>query len=44
MQGLSYLHSHEYIHRDIKADKILLHSNGLVKISDFAFASTLSKD
>ncbi len=42
LDGLAYLHSKFYIHRDIKAGNILLTDAGTVKLADFGSASFVS--
>ena len=35
MTAVEYLHSHNILHRDIKADNFFLHASGAVKLGDF---------
>ena len=38
LSGMSYLHEHKIIYRDIKLENILIDANGEVKISDFGLS------
>ena len=42
--ALAYLHAHSVLHRDVKADNILLASDGRIKLGDFGIAAQISAD
>ena len=42
--ALAFLHSRQYVHRDIKPDNILLHPEGVAKLADLGLAKRLNDD
>jgi len=41
VQGLTYLHTHRVLHRDLKAGNVLLNLNGKAKLADFGVSAKL---
>lgn len=44
LMGLSFLHRHHRLHRDIKSDNILVDFDGRIKLADFGFAVSLTSE
>ena len=44
LRGLTYLHSHHIIHRDLKGANLLVDNNGTVKLADFGASKKLSEE
>jgi serine/threonine protein kinase len=42
--ALAFLHSRQYVHRDVKPDNILLHPAGIAKLADLGLAKRLNDD
>jgi serine/threonine-protein kinase len=42
--ALAFLHSRQYVHRDVKPDNILLHPEGIAKLADLGLAKRLNDD
>lgn len=44
LQAVSFCHSHNCIHRDVKPENILITKDGVIKLCDFGFARMLTKN
>ena len=43
-EGMQFLHSQDWVHRDLKSANILIHSSGQCKITDFGLSKCLRKN
>lgn len=41
-KALAFMHSRNYVHRDVKPDNILLHPDGIAKLSDLGLAKRIA--
>ncbi|KAG6895271.1 hypothetical protein C0992_002285 [Termitomyces sp. T32_za158] len=44
LDGLAYLHSNHILHRDLKAESILVQQDGVCKISDFSVSKFADRE
>ena len=44
IKAITFMHSHEVLHRDIKPENLLLSHNGVLKLCDFGFARSETRE
>ena len=44
VEAVDYCHNHRVVHRDLKAENLLLDANMNIKIADFGFSNYYSAD